>query len=92
MGVPSLLAQVSGHVAALEALEVVEALGQPFGGLTVSSAAIGQSVCASTLQTLQTAQITALRVRQDVCEVGITEDSIRTCTHKQTQTRAEINE
>lgn len=67
----SLLAQVSGYVAAFEALEVIEALGQPLGGLAVGSAAIGQSVGAAALQTLQTAQITLLRVRQHVCEVGI---------------------
>lgn len=54
----SLLAQVSGHITAFEALEVIQALGQPLGGLAVGSAAIGQSVCAAALQTLQTAQIT----------------------------------
>lgn len=84
----SLFAQVSGHITALEALEVIEALGQPLGGFTVSSAAIGQSVGAAALQTLQTAQITLLWVRQHVCEVGIAgEENIRTKTdtntHKQ---------
>lgn len=55
--VRSLLAQVSGHITAFEALKVIEAFGQPLGGLTVGSAAIGQSVSAAALQTLQTAQI-----------------------------------
>lgn len=53
----SLLAQVSGHIAAFEALEVIEALGQPLRSLTVSSAAIGQSIRAPVFQT---AQITLL--------------------------------
>lgn len=56
----SLLAQVPGHITAFKALEVKETLGQPLGGLRVSSAAIGQSVSAATLQTLQTAQIALL--------------------------------
>lgn len=77
----SLLAQVSGHITAFEALEVIEALGQPLGGLTVGSAAIGQSVGAATLQTLQTAQIALVWVRQHVCEVGIAgEENIHTHT------------
>lgn len=85
----SLLAQVSGHVAALEALEVIETLGQPLGGLTVGSAAIGQSVGAAALQALQTAQITLLRIRQHVCEVGIAggEENIRTHIQTHTNTR-----
>lgn len=56
-GASSLLAQVSGHVAAFEAFKVIEALGQPLGSLAVGSASIGQSVGAAAFQTLQTAQI-----------------------------------
>lgn len=56
----SLLAQVSGHITAFEALQVIEALGQPFGSLRVGPAAIGQSVGAAALQMLQTAQIALL--------------------------------
>ena len=48
----SLLSQVSGHITAFETLEVIEALGQPLGGLVVGSAAIGQSVGAAALQSL----------------------------------------
>ncbi len=92
----SLLAQVSGHITALEALEVIETLGQPLGGLTVGSAAIGQSVGAAALQTLQTAQITLLRVRQHVCEVGIaggeenTRTHIHTYKHTHTHTHTQV--
>lgn len=56
----SLLAQVSGHVTAFEALQVIEALGQSLGRLAVGSAAVGQGVGAAALQTLRTAQITLL--------------------------------
>ena len=60
VSVYSLLAQVFSHITTFEALKVIQALGQPFGSLTVSSAAIGQSVSAPARQTLQTAQITLL--------------------------------
>lgn len=88
--VRSLLAQVSGHITAFEALEVIQALGQPLGGLTVGSAAVGQSVRAAALQALQTAEIAVFRVRQRVCEVGITrgEENIGT----DTQAGAQVNE
>lgn len=56
----SLLAQVSGNITAFEALEVKETLRQPLGGLRVGSAAVGQSVSAAMLQTIQAAQITLL--------------------------------
>lgn len=83
----SLLAQVSGHVAALEAFEVIKPFGESFGGLAVRSAAVGQSVGAPALQRLQTAQITLLRVRQHVCEVGIAARG--TYAHERTQTTTE---
>lgn len=81
---------MSGHIAAFEALEVIQALGQPLGGLTVCSAAIGQSVRAAALQVLQTAEITVFGVRKHVCEVGITrgEENI----HTNTQAGAQVNE
>lgn len=56
----SLLAQVFSYITTFEAFKVIEALGQPFGGLTVNSAAIGQGVSAPARQMLQTAQITLL--------------------------------
>ncbi|TNN65554.1 hypothetical protein EYF80_024232 [Liparis tanakae] len=59
--------EVSGHVAALEALEVIEALGEPLGGPKVGSAAIGQRVGAAALQALLAAQIALLRV----CKVAL---------------------
>lgn len=80
----SLLAQVSGHIAAFEALEVIEALGKPLRSLTVSSAAIGQSIRAPVFQT---AQITLIWVRQPVCEVGIAEEE-NTHTHVKTNTQS----
>lgn len=67
----SLLAQVSGHVAAFEAFQVIETLGQPLGSLHVSSASVGQGVGAAAFQRLQTAQITVFWIRQHVCEAGI---------------------
>lgn len=69
--VRSLLAQVSGHVAAFEAFEVIETLGQPLGSLRVGSATVGQGVGAAAFQRLQTAQITVFWIRQHVCEAGI---------------------
>lgn len=86
----SLLAQVSGHIAAFEALEEIQVLGQPLGGLTVGSAAIGQSVRAAALQALQTAEITVFRVGQHVCEVGIARGEEDTRTNA--QAGAQVNE
>lgn len=74
----SLLSQVSGHIAALEAIEVIEALGQPLRSLAVDPAAVGQRVGAAALQTLQAAQITVFWVIQHICEVGVTGRE-RTC-------------
>lgn len=64
---------MSGHVAAFEAFEVIETLGQPLGSLQVGSASVGQRVGAAAFQALRTAQITVFWIRQHVCEAGIAE-------------------
>lgn len=53
----SLFAQLPSYVTALEALEVVEAAGQPASGLADPLAPIGQGICAARLQPLGAAQL-----------------------------------
>lgn len=67
----SLLAQVSCHVTALEALQIEEPLGQSFGSICVDAAAVGESIRAAPLQRVHAAQL-RVRVAQHICEVGIT--------------------
>lgn len=67
----SLLAQVSCHVTALEALQIEQSLGQSFGSICVNAAAISESICAAPFQRVHAAQL-RVRVAQHICEVGIT--------------------
>lgn len=53
----SLLAQLPGNIATLEALQVVEAACQPTGSFTHALAPVGQWVCAARLQPLRAAQL-----------------------------------
>ncbi len=67
----SLLAQVSCHVTALEALQIEEPLSQSFGSICVDAAAVGESIRAAPLQRVHAVQL-RVRVAQHICEVGIT--------------------
>lgn len=52
-----LFPKLACHIAALEPFEVVEALGQPLGSLTIRPAAIRQGVCAALVKLLHAAHV-----------------------------------
>lgn len=67
----SLLAQVPCHITALEALQVIQSFGQPFCGISIGTATVGECIRAPTGKLLQTAKF-RVRVRKHICQAGIT--------------------